>query len=698
VTAPAAANTGSVFSFTVTALDDINNVASGYSGTVRFTSTDGKAVLPGNTALAGGTGMFSATLETAGPQTITVTDMVKTMITGTSSSISSLGGLTITSGPPPPGTVGIMYGTSIGCLYRVSKLAFGLTAKGGKQPYSWGGSSQVPGLKVTYQSFAPLPPVCQGFTIPVIEGTPTAAGSYNVTVTVTDSGSPAAQASASYTIIINAAQPAANATGDLASTSELSSEKAHAKHHTYKLIDLGTLGGPTSAFASPASVTVNSGGIGITQADTSIPDPYSPYCLGQDCFVAHAAEWHNGTLTDLGALPGANTSFPFGINDLGGIVGISDNGLIDSLTGSPEIAAVYWEHGEIIDLGTFGGNASYAYAINNYGQIIGEALNTIPDSYSSGIGGSIGGPLFNPAFPVATQFRAFLWQHGVMHDLGTLGGNDAVACFVNDRGQVAGVSYTNTVANPSTGLPTEDPFFWEDGKMVDIGSLGGTQGLALGLNNRGQVVGSSNLPGDKGLHPFLWDKKEGLRDLGSLGGTLAGAQAVNDSGIVAGGSSLSGDTVFHSFVWGNGVMTDLGVPPGKESSHALSINASGQVVGESWIGDGSLGPYAGWLWENSGPIVDLNQLVLPGSDLTVAGASFVNDRGEIAGEGLLPNGDVHAILLIPDGDCDDACESRIAESQNNPGPAQMNSATKIGTPAIHGRFGRRFPPKTGPNN
>src|SRR5271170_2653487 len=88
VTAPATADTGSVFSFTVTALDDIGNVASGYSGTLRFTSTDGKAVLPGNTALAGGSGMFSATLETVGPQTITATDMAKTTITGTTSSIT----------------------------------------------------------------------------------------------------------------------------------------------------------------------------------------------------------------------------------------------------------------------------------------------------------------------------------------------------------------------------------------------------------------------------------------------------------------------------------------------------------------------------------------------------------------------------------------------------------------------------------
>jgi hypothetical protein len=88
VSAPANATAGSAFNFTVTAKDQFNNTATGYSGTVHFTSTDGQATLPANSTLTNGTGTFSATLKTAGNQTITATDTVTISITGTSNNIT----------------------------------------------------------------------------------------------------------------------------------------------------------------------------------------------------------------------------------------------------------------------------------------------------------------------------------------------------------------------------------------------------------------------------------------------------------------------------------------------------------------------------------------------------------------------------------------------------------------------------------
>jgi uncharacterized repeat protein (TIGR01451 family) len=92
VSAPANAVAGSAFNFTVTALDQFNNTATGYAGTVHFTSTDPSATLPTNSTLTNGTGTFSATLKTAGNRTITATDTTTSTITGTSNTITVTAG------------------------------------------------------------------------------------------------------------------------------------------------------------------------------------------------------------------------------------------------------------------------------------------------------------------------------------------------------------------------------------------------------------------------------------------------------------------------------------------------------------------------------------------------------------------------------------------------------------------------------
>src|SRR5207248_1220998 len=88
VNAPGAATAGSAFSFTVTALDAFNNTATGYAGTVHFTSSDGAATPPSNSTLTNGTGTFSATLKTAGNQTLTATATATLSITSTSNTIA----------------------------------------------------------------------------------------------------------------------------------------------------------------------------------------------------------------------------------------------------------------------------------------------------------------------------------------------------------------------------------------------------------------------------------------------------------------------------------------------------------------------------------------------------------------------------------------------------------------------------------
>ncbi len=79
ISAPATAVAGTAVSLTVYASDLYGNVATSYTGTVHFTSTDGNATLPADTTITGGTGTFSATLKTPGSQTITATDTVNSL-------------------------------------------------------------------------------------------------------------------------------------------------------------------------------------------------------------------------------------------------------------------------------------------------------------------------------------------------------------------------------------------------------------------------------------------------------------------------------------------------------------------------------------------------------------------------------------------------------------------------------------------
>src|ERR1700730_1857824 len=85
------ATTGTPIGIAVTAFDSLNNTATGYTGTVHFTSSDGQAVLPANSTLTNGVGNFSATLKTSGSETITATDTASRSIHGTSSPVSVSG-------------------------------------------------------------------------------------------------------------------------------------------------------------------------------------------------------------------------------------------------------------------------------------------------------------------------------------------------------------------------------------------------------------------------------------------------------------------------------------------------------------------------------------------------------------------------------------------------------------------------------
>jgi probable HAF family extracellular repeat protein len=464
-------------------------------------------------------------------------------------------------------------------------------------------------------------------------------------------------------------------------------EHHHHQYHHYQLIDPGTLGGPNSYNESnPIENLISVHGAAALAADTLVPDPFAPNCFNSDCFVSYAVVWQRGVLTDLGALDPGYSSFASAINARGEVAGVSENGQIDPLTAFPEIIAVLWKNG-IINLGTLGGNQSVANGISDRGQVVGAALNAISDPFATiPLCPTCGtfAQYFN-FVPAATQMHAFRWtEAGGMQDLGALGGPDSSASFVNQRGQIAGEFFTSFTPNPSTGVPTVDPFFWENGKMVDIGTLGGTFGAPNWMNNRGQVVGYSNVAGDQNSHAFRWDKKEGLKDLGVLpGASSSGADSINDAGEIVGGScGLNGANFCLAVLWKDGAVIDLGTLAGDTCSSANWINSQSQIVGFA-SADCNNEDHAG-LSENGGRFVDLQKLVLPGSGVTLTNAIFINDQGEIAARGVLSNGDQRAVVLIPCDEHhadDEGCDYSMVDAatlQQSEAPATQYPAA--GTP------------------
>jgi probable HAF family extracellular repeat protein len=443
--------------------------------------------------------------------------------------------------------------------------------------------------------------------------------------------------------------------------------QAGSKHNRYKLVDLGTLGGPHSygsMINNGGFALLNESGLVASTADTSSLDPS---CSGPpDCFRAHAAEWKNGVVTDLGALQVNNNSAANSINARGWATGFSQSAVTDPILGGPATHAVLWKDEQIIDLGTLpGGFESVGIYINDAGQVIGfSTVSTAPD------------PIGFAGFPTHT----FIWKNGEKLDIGTLGGDDAgpgASCSNPPPGTVVGGSSTSVVPNPNTHLPTVDPFLWHDGKMIDLGTLGGTNGSAQCVNNRLQVIGQSsvaanpaacNFPAAElddvgpGCHAFFWENGV-MTDLGTLGGDTSEALWLNDHGVVAGSADLagpSGSQTHDAVVWINGKIHDLGTVPGDACSRGRGLNERGQVVGGSSDCHNFLHAF---LWEDDGPMVDLNTLISPGSGVQLTNAFNINDRGEILAKaapiGFTPNDDAdlgHIVLLIPCNEHNPHCD------------------------------------------
>ena len=286
------------------------------------------------------------------------------------------------------------------------------------------------------------------------------------------------------------------------------------------------------------------------------------------------------------------------INDAGQVVG-------SAFTSGNVEHAFLWTPGQgMRDLGNVW---SYATAVNNAGQVVGESGRPTGASH------------------------AFLWTpSGGMQDLGSLWGGGGPlwveaeaarsgAADINDAGHIVG--WSEWFGSPFG--PVLHAFLSTTGTgMGDLGA--GRFAVASGINNAGQVVGSSETSTRQGNHAFLLTPGQPIQDLGTLGGPHSYASAVNDAGQVVGWSSTAPGAPSHAFLFTPGQgMQDLGTLAGANESQASDINDAGQVVGFSGTG----GEQRAFLWTMSGGMEDLYPIT------GIRRAQAINNHGQVVGDG-----------------------------------------------------------------
>jgi probable HAF family extracellular repeat protein len=309
---------------------------------------------------------------------------------------------------------------------------------------------------------------------------------------------------------------------------------------------------------------------------------------------------------------------------------------MDTLPGE-QLHAGLWINGVKIDFGTFGGpdlNSSIYYGgVNQRKQAVGYAETSEPAADNL------------CGFGTGLQCLPFFWQNGVMTALPTLGGRNGVATVINNHGQVAGAAQSTTPDSACSAFQSVRPVIWEKGKARELPMYPGDEdGIALSINDRGQAVGNSGCwvpaAGSALNHALLWDNGT-VTYLPSLGGEMSVPVTINNHGQAVGVSDLAGDTAAHAVLWQDGIANDLGTLLGDPYSEADGINDNGQVVGGS-CGDSC----SAYVWAN-GTMTDLNSLIPADSPLFLYFAHAINSRGAIVGMAIWNGSEFHAFLATP---------------------------------------------------
>jgi uncharacterized membrane protein len=264
---------------------------------------------------------------------------------------------------------------------------------------------------------------------------------------------------------------------------------------------------------------------------------------------------------------------------------VNDSAQAAGVTVLSTTRAWVWQDGARTVLPDPGGSA-FAMGINNLGDVAGK----------SG--------------------RAGYWR-GSDRRFVTLG-VDGIANAINDRGQAAGTFFINEAAQS---------FFYDPEQGLKVIAPATAHGVneAFDINNGGTVIGTMN------FGSYRWDATHGLVGLGGM------AAGINDRGQIVGSSNDQ------PVLWeANLTMRTLPLPPGGTGGAAREVNEAGQVVG-TFIGSRRGGAF---LWEGGTSYELLDLVVNPEGWTSLRQAWSINNHGQIVGQGVY-QADLQGFILTP---------------------------------------------------
>jgi probable HAF family extracellular repeat protein len=288
---------------------------------------------------------------------------------------------------------------------------------------------------------------------------------------------------------------------------------------------------------------------------------------------------YGGSRTNLGTLGGPNCRAQ-GINSANAICGSSTTagGAEHAFRWTPGATNGVAGNRQMMDLGTFpAGNSSDCFDINQSGQIAGASSVDPGDNVFHACRFNTNGSLTDIGLAIGPYFPG--------------GPNQSYAYGINQTGQAVGSVYDNTFSTP-------EGFYFSGGGVTMLGDLtgfGGSPGSynseAFAVSGGGQVTGYA-IYGGTSIHAFRWSingtngtiANPRMVDLGTLGGSQSSGWSINASNAVVGKSLNSGDTEDHAFIAADNTMLDLnGLLDASSNNWVLTkaefINDAGTICG-----------------------------------------------------------------------------------------------------------------------